>query len=308
MVLPKYDSTGSVAAPADVSKHSLLKFDGSGSVGRPSAYGGTAPKNQSTLEFGSGCFGDITNGGGAISGLSLDALRISKSFVHKFGTSSDPIEANATTAFIDAPRAEVHLKGSFQRVIVNRIPYVFTLSSDVGSNQGIGDLIVIGDNGTVTLTSNLRVDRIFVYGSSVFVDVGDDVESRSLTGAEPGPLEIRVGRGNRIDGTDSLNKMVVAGGSATMVGAETMVQFGSGAKTTFRGVIGSLTGKILEGVLTTPDVFSSSAKLGSGLRMLGGSIDTRFQVKTNTSGGGGGVPIESPTTIRTTAGSTVDIE
>jgi hypothetical protein len=42
--------------------------------------------------------------------------------------------------------------------------------------------------------------------------------------------------------------------------------------------------------------------------MLGGDIDTRFQLVTNTSGGGGGVPIESPTTIRTTAGSTVDIE
>ncbi len=306
MVLPKYDSKGSVVAPADKSKHKRLKFSGSGNIGRPASYGGTSPKNQSTLEFGAGVLGDVVQSGTGIGDLSLDALRISKSFVHKFGTSSNPILANATTAFIDAPRAEVHLKGSFQRVIVNRIPYLLTLSSEVGSNQGIQDLIVIGDNGTVQLTSNLRVDRIFVYGSSVFVDVGNDVESRSLSGAESGPLEIRVGRGNRIDGTDSLNKMVVAGGSATMVGAETLVQFGSGAKTKFRGSITS--GKILEGVLTTPDVFSSDALLGSALRMLGGSIDTRFQVKTNTSGGGGGVPIESPTTIRTTAGSTVDIE
>ena len=101
--------------------------------------------------------------------------------------------------------------------------------------------------------------------------------------------------------------MVVAGGSATMVGAETIVQFGSGAKTNFSGVIGTVSGKILEGVLTTPDRFTS-AKIGSATKMLGGSIDTRFQVVTNTSGGGGGVPIESPTTIRTTAGSTVDIE
>ena len=304
MVLPKYDSTGSVAATADVSKHSLLKFEGSGNVGRPSAYGGTAPKNQSTLEFGAGATGDVLQSGTGIGDLSLDALRISKSFVHKFGTSSTPILANATTAFIDAPRAEVHLKGSFQRVIVNRIPYLFTLSSEVGSNQGIGDLIVIGDNGTIQLTNNLRVDRIFVYGSSVFVNAADDLESRSLTGSEVGPLEIRVGRGNRIDGTDSLNKMVVAGGSAVINGAETIVQFGSGATTDFSGNLTS--GKILEGVLKTPAF--TGAKIVGGVKMLGGNIDTRFQVVTNTSGGGGGVPIESPTTIRTTAGSTVDIE
>ncbi len=246
----------------------------------------------------------MVQSGTGIGDLSLDALRISKSFVHKFGTSSNPILANATTAFIDAPRAEVHLKGSFQRVIVNRIPYLLTLSSEVGSNQGIQDLIVIGDNGTVQLTSNLRVDRIFVYGSSVFVDVGDDVESRSLTGAESGPLEIRVGRGNRIDGTDSLNKMVVAGGSATINGADEIVQFGSGAKTEFSGNLSS--GKILEGVLKTPAF--TSAKIVGGVKMLGGDIDTKFQVVTNTVGSGGGFSIESPTTIRTTAGSTVDIE
>ena len=304
MVLPKYDSTGSVAATADVSKHSLLKFEGTGNVDRPASYGGTAPKNQSTLEFGAGVTGDIIQSGTGLSNLSLDALRISKSFVHKFGTSSTPILANATTAFIDAPRAEVHLKGSFQRVIVNRIPYLFTLSSEVGSNQGIGELIVIGDNGTIQLTNNLRVDRIFVYGSSIFVNAADDLESRSLTGSEVGPLEIRVGRGNRVDGTDSLNKIVVAGGSAVINGAETIVQFGSGATTEFSGNLTS--GKILEGVLKTPAF--TGAKIVGGVKMLGGDIDTKFQVVTNTSGGGGGVPIESPTSIRTTAGSTVDIE
>ena len=305
MVLPKYDSRGSEAAAANVSKHENVRFTGSGAIGRSAAYDGT-PRNQSNLEFGEGAQGDVTNGSSGLSNKTLAALRISKSFGFKFGTASTPIEINAATAYIDAPRAEVHLKGSFDRIIVNRIPYLFTLQADAGSGKGIRDLVVIGDNGTISITDDVRVDRVFLYGSSVRVDVGEDVESYSGTGAETGPLEMRVGRGNRLDGVSNLNKVVVAGGRATFNTCEELIQFGSTSRTEFNGPISD--GKVFEGILTTPEGQAGSpSRIVGGVQFFGGSVETNHDVITNTSGGGGGFPIEGSARLRLRVGQTVEI-
>lgn len=305
MVLPKYDSRGSEAAAANVSKHENVRFTGSGPVSTAKNYDGT-PRNQSNLEFGEGAQGNVTNGSSGLSGKTLAALRISKSFGFKFGTASTPIEINATTAYIDAPRAEVHLKGSFDRIIVNRIPYLFTLQADAGSGKGIRDLVVIGDNGTISITDDVRVDRVFLYGSSVRVDVGEDVESYSGTGAETGPLELRVGRGNRLDGVENLNKIVVAGGRANFTTCEELIQFGSTSRTEFGGPISD--GKILGGILSTPGTQATTpSKIVGDVQFFGGSIETNHDVITNPSGGGGGFPIEGAARLRLRVGQTVEI-
>ena len=138
------------------------------------------------------------------------------------------------------------------------------------------------------------------------MDVGDDVESYSGGGLETGPLELRVGRGNRIDGGENLNKVVVAGGRANFSTCEDLVQFGSTSRTEFAGTVAF--GKVLEGILTTPGTQAlNPSKIVGNVQFFGGSVETNHDVITNTSGGGGGFPIEGSARLRLRVGQTVEI-
>lgn len=305
MVLPKYDSKGSTASAANVSKHEKIKFVGSGNVGRAASYSGGDPINQSLAEYGGDVSGNITNGAGSLAAITFDQLRISKSMAQKFGTQADPIKVNADTLFIDSPRSEVHINGSFNRVIIARIPRVLTISGDGATRKGIRELIVTGDRGRVNITDATRIDRMFVYGEGVEVVLDDDCENFSGGAAETGLLEMRVARGSRILAGSNSNKIVNAGGFVRFSTTVELVQFGDSAATEFTGLIEG--GKIFDGQIGAFTTDALTPRFGQVDIFDVDVISTKNAITSNSSGSF--IPtFHGDANLRLVNGSTVTVE
>jgi hypothetical protein len=303
MVLPKYDSRGSVVAAADVSKHVNLKFSGSGSAARPASYGGTAPLNQAIAEFGSDVNGDITNGNGNLAGIVFDQIRISKGMRFNFGTASTPITCNATTLFIDTTTAAVHVKGTFDRVIVARCPHTFTITGNSQTTrEGCRELIVLGNNGVITVNNFTKIDNIFLTGRGNRVDVVDNIDSYSGTGGEPGPLHVRIHESNFLNGGAEYNRMVVANGRLRCSGpVDQLEMFGTSSRAELDSHI---RGDQFDGFMTVNSLAGSFSIL-TDVRVFGGILEERE--KPITTQATSQHKCEGSYSIRPANGSTIDL-
>ena len=250
MVLPKFDSRGSVSSA--VSGAGVTARWTAASAGN---WAGSAKRWSTTTVPGSGSVVILSNSTSTIkvgytsTEVTAKSLRVQGDYLGNIGEAATPVEISAETCVLNTRAERVNLKGTFGRLVIGKSPSILNLSASAGG--GVKELFVTKSAGRVKL-ANINVGLIVI-------ESGTNVELDGLTRYGAGGI-------HSLDGPD-----VIVNEGATLFGSAEMESLRNSGLVTHSGQVGKLV-QVSTSAKTIFTAKSSAPITGSDSFISGGEV------------------------------------
>ncbi len=301
MVLPKYDSRGSVDSA--VSGAGVAARWTASSAGN---WAGSAKRWSTSTVPGSGSVVILSNSSTTIkvgytsSEVTAKSLRVQGDYNGNIGEASTPVEISAEVAVLNTKAERVNLKGSFGTLVIGKTPSILQLST--ASGGGAKKIVVTSSAGNVKIANYPVGELIIESGATVTLD-GLTRYGSFGTHSMDGP-DVIVHRGANLHSLDELESLRNSGLVIHSGSVGKFVQIDPAAKTEFTTKSGAvITGS--DSLVTAGQVLLSGGLSVSGLlqEIYGGTVACTDGTKYTNSN----IKVEGSATFRNLAGQTVAI-